>query len=163
MVQSGELHYVAIPYTVRKRDITQVKEALGQAYGAHVQLLAKIDTVESIHNFEELIKTADGIIINRVDLGLEMAAEKLMLAQKWMIDRACQEGKPVFVQSQVLESMIQEASAHRRDAEDVTSGVLEGIDAFILSHETSIGKYPVEATIQLAKCIAEGENILDYE
>lgn len=59
--------------------------------------------------------------------------------------------------------MIQETSAHRRDAEDVTSGVLEGIDAFILSHETSIGKYPVEATIQLAKCIAEGENILDYE
>ena len=90
---------MAIPYTVRKRDLTQVKEALGQAYGAHVQLLAKIDTVESIHNFEEIIKTADGVIINRVDLGLEMAAEKLMLAQKWMIDRACQEGKPVFVQS----------------------------------------------------------------
>ena len=80
MVQSGELHYVAIPYTVRKRDLTQVKETLGTAYGAHVQLLAKIDTVESIHNFEELIKTADGIVINRVDLGLEMAAEKLMLA-----------------------------------------------------------------------------------
>ena len=80
MVQSGELHYVAIPYTVRKRDITQVKEALGSAYGTNVQIIAKIDTVESIHNFEELIKTADGIVINRVDLGLEMPAEKLMLA-----------------------------------------------------------------------------------
>ena len=59
--------------------------------------------------------------------------------------------------------MVAQSSAHRRDAEDVTSGVLEGIDAFILSHETSIGKYPVAATVQLAKCIAEGENILDYE
>lgn len=163
MVQSSELHYVAIPYAVRKRDITSVKEALGTAYGAHVQLIAKIDTVESIHNFEELIKTADGIIINRVELSMEMQPEKIVLAQKWMIDRASQEGKPIFVQSQVLESMIKEVSAHRQDAEDVTSGVLEGIDAFILSHETSVGKYPVEATIQLAKCIAEGENILDYE
>ena len=80
MVQQGELHYVAVPYTVRKRDLTQVKEALGQAYGVNVQLIAKIDTVESIHNFEEIIKTADGIIINRVYLGLDMPAEKLMLA-----------------------------------------------------------------------------------
>jgi pyruvate kinase len=59
--------------------------------------------------------------------------------------------------------MIKEGSAHRQDAEDVTSGVLEGIDAFILSHETSIGRFPVDTTVQLAKCIAEGENILDYE
>jgi pyruvate kinase len=57
-----------------------VKEALGSAYGTNVQIIAKIETVESIHNFEELIKTADGIVINRVDLGLEMPAEKLMLA-----------------------------------------------------------------------------------
>jgi pyruvate kinase len=64
-----------------------------------------------------------------------------------MVDRACQEGKPCFVQSQVLESMIAEPSAHRQDAEDVTSGVLEGIDAFILSHETSVGKHPVDAVV----------------
>jgi pyruvate kinase len=59
--------------------------------------------------------------------------------------------------------MISEPTAHRQDAEDVTSGVLEGIDAFILSHETSVGKHPIDAVVQLAKCIAEGENILDYE
>ena len=74
-----EIDYVAIPYAVRKRDITTVKDALG-THGSHVQLLAKIDTVESIHNFEEIIRTADGVIINRVELGLEMLAEKLMLA-----------------------------------------------------------------------------------
>lgn len=56
--------------------------------GAHIQILAKIDTVDSLHNFEELVKIADGIIINRVEIGLELPAEKLMLAQKWMIDRA---------------------------------------------------------------------------
>jgi len=94
----NKFDYVSIPYAVRKRDITTVKDTLGYA-GSHIQLLAKIDTVESIHNFEELIKAADGVIINRVELGLEMHAEKLFLAQKWMTDRACQEGKPCFVQS----------------------------------------------------------------
>jgi pyruvate kinase len=75
--------------------------------------LAKIDTVESIHNFEDIIKSADGIIINRVELSLEMNAEKLILAQKWMADRCSQEAKPFFVQSQVLESMIKDPQAHR--------------------------------------------------
>ena len=65
--------------------------------GAHIHIAAKIDTVESIHNFEEIIRAADAIIINRVELAVELPAEKLMLAQKWMIDRANQEGKPVFI------------------------------------------------------------------
>lgn len=89
-----------------------MKDALG-AHSNSINILAKIDTVESIHSFEELIKTADGIIINRVELSQEMHPEKLILAQKWMIDRATQEGKPIFVQSQVLESMIQDGAAHR--------------------------------------------------
>lgn len=59
--------------------------------------------------------------------------------------------------------MINSETAHRADAEDITSAVLEGADSFLLTHETSIGKYPVQAVVQLAKCIAEGENILDYE
>lgn len=59
--------------------------------------------------------------------------------------------------------MIENESASRQDAEDVTSALLEGVDSFILSHETSVGKYPIESVIQLAKCIAEGENIYDYE
>lgn len=80
-----------------------------------------------------------------------------------MIDRAGQEGKPLFIQSQVLDSMITKDTASRHEAEDVTSAILEGADSLILSHETSVGKYPIEAVIQLAKCIAEGENIIDYE
>jgi pyruvate kinase len=76
-----------VPYAVRKRDITLVKDALGPN-GSHIQILAKIDTVEAIHSFNELIQAADGVIINRVELGLEMHAEKLVLAQKWMVDRA---------------------------------------------------------------------------
>ena len=81
---------------MRKRDITTIREILG-VRGAQVQLIAKIDTIESIHNFEELIKSADGVIINRVELSQEMHAEKLIIAQKWIVDRCCKEGKPCFV------------------------------------------------------------------
>ena len=80
-----------------------------------------------------------------------------------MIDRCNSEGKPIFIQSQVLESMVLKDQATSNEAQDITSAVLEGADAFILSHETSIGKYTTEAVIQLAKAIAEGENIIDYE
>ena len=92
-----------------------------------------------------------------------MQPEKLMLAQKYLIDRTSNEAKPCFIQGQILESMINEPQAHRQEAEDVTSTVLEGADSFILSGETAVGEYPVEAVVQLAKCIAEGENICDYE
>lgn len=79
LIQKQKVDYLAVPYAVRKRDISQVKDILGGT-GSHIQVIAKIDTVESIHNFEELIQAADGVIINRVELGLEMHAEKLVLA-----------------------------------------------------------------------------------
>ena len=93
-----DFDYICVPYAIRKKDIQHVRDVLGPK-GAHIQILAKIDTVESLHNFEELVKAADGIIINRVELGLELPAEKLMLAQKWMIDRTSSEAKPVLIQS----------------------------------------------------------------
>jgi pyruvate kinase len=78
---------VVVPYAIRKKDIQQVKDVLGPS-GAHIHILAKIDTVEALHNFEELIKCADGVVLSRVDMGLELPPEKLMLAQKWIINRA---------------------------------------------------------------------------
>lgn len=70
---------VSLPYAVRKKDVQYVRDMMGPA-GHHIQVYAKIDTIESLHNFEELVKAADGIIINRVELGLELPPEKLMLA-----------------------------------------------------------------------------------
>jgi len=87
-----------------------------------------------------------------------------MIAQKWMINRANQDAKPVFIQSQVLESMMENNIASTRlETQEISSTTLEGADVFVLSHETSIGKYPLEATILLAKSIAEAENIFDHE
>ena len=110
-------------------------------------MYAKINTLEGVKNYEEILSAADGIVIHRAELALELAAEKLMLAQKWMLDKAGSEGKPVFLESQILDSMLTEDKATRLEAEDITSGILEGADSFILTNETSVGPYPAEAVI----------------
>lgn len=100
----------------------------------------------------------------RNELAMEMEPEKLMIAQKWMTQTANLASIPVFLQSQVLESMIHNNLAGARaETMDVSSSVIEGADVFILSHETSTGKYSVDATVLLAKAIAEAESIYDHE
>jgi len=87
-----------------------------------------------------------------------------MLAQKWMIQTANMAGVPIFLQSQVMESMVQTTQTDaRQEAQDVSVAVLDGCDGFILSHETSIGKKPIDATVLLAKAISEAEQIFDHE
>lgn len=145
------------------RDIQEVKLAMGPE-NANMQVLAKIDTIEGVQNFAGIIKQADGVVILRNELAMEMEAEKLMLAQKWMTQTANLASIPVFLQSQVLESMVKNnLSGARAETMDVSAAVMEGADVFILSHETSMGQFPVDATILLAKSIAEAENIYDHE
>ena len=106
----------------------------------HIQVVAKIDTKEGVQNFEGILKQADGIVILRNELGMEILAEKLMIAQKWMIQTANLASVPVFLQSQVLESMVKNnLQGARAETMDVSAAVMEGADAFILSHETSVG------------------------
>lgn len=117
-----------------------------------------------MQNFAGIIKQADGVVILRNELGMELEAEKLMLAQKWMTQTANLASIPVFLQSQVLESMVSNNVAlARQETQDISQAVVEGADVFILSHETSCGQFPVDATILLAKAIAEAENVYDHE
>lgn len=90
--------YISIGYTTKAADIQYIKDVLGPK-GAHINVLAKIDNLESLHRFEELLRVADGIIIDRVELGLELPPEKMFLAQRWIINRTNNEGKPIFIQS----------------------------------------------------------------
>jgi len=109
------------------------------------------------------LKHSDAIVFVRNELQWELAAEKLMLAQKWCIESANSAAKPIMIQSQMVESMISASKPERTELSEISSVTLNGADCFILSHETSCGKYCVEATICLAKAIAEAENIYDYE
>lgn len=127
-----------------------------------MRILAKIETIEALHNFEELVTAADGVIICRIDIGLDLPPEKLMIAQKWMINKANKLGKPCFISSQILDSMVNGTECTRLEIEEISSAVFEGVDSIILSHETSIGKHPIEAVTTLSKGIAEAENVVDH-
>lgn len=152
-----------IPAIQTGRDIQEIRLLLGPE-AAQIKIIAKIDTLEAVQNFTSIVKQADGVVILRKELSFELEPEKLMVAQKWMIQTANLASIPVFLQSQVLESMItNDVAAARIQTQDVSSAVLEGADAFILSHETSCGPHAVDATILLAKSIAEAENVYDHE
>ena len=111
------------------------------------------------------MKYADGIVVLRNELSLELQPEKLMIAQKWMIQTANMASVPIYLQSQVFESMIDEpdAGAARQEAQDVSMAVLDGTDGFILSHETSVGAHPLDAAVLLAKSISEAEQVFDHD
>lgn len=155
--------YLIVPNVTSVKDLQEVRHALGDA-GKNVGIIAKVDNLEAVHQFEGILKYTNGVIVLRNELAQELPPEKLMLAQKWMIQTANMAAVPLYLQSQVMESMLDEDAAQNRlDAQDVSVAVLDGCDGFILSHETSIGKKPIEAAVMLAKAISEAEQIYDHE
>ena len=129
-----------------------------------VPIVAKIEKPEAMKNLDEIIKTFDGILIARGDLGVEMELSRLPIIQKQIIKRCKLEKKPIIIATQILESMIQESIPTRAEVNDVANAVYEQVDAVMLSGETAIGKYPLEA-IKIMKDIIlniESEDI-DYQ
>ena len=116
-----------------------MKEILGEP-GKNIKIIAKIDTISGIENFEDILSQSDGVIIQRNELAWELPSEKLMVAQKWMIQQCNKKAKLVMLQSQIVESMITDAQPSRQEITEITTATLDGADCFILSHETSYGK-----------------------
>ena len=131
--------YLTLPSVMTGRDLQEIRLNLGPD-AEHMQVIAKIDSLDAVQNFNSILKHADGIIILRDELLMELEPEKLVLAQKWMTQTANTASVPVFLQSQVLESMINnDVTNIRSQTQDISNHVMEGADVFILSHETSVG------------------------
>jgi len=156
------IDYFVIPFASSGSDIKQVRTALGEG-GSNIKVLAKIDTIHGIENFEEIITQADGMVMCRNELQWEIPSEKLMIAQKWAIQQCNKNAKLFIVQAQVLESMLADKQPSRQELTEISTATLDGADSFILSHETSIGKNSIATTVNLAKAIAEAEAIFDYD
>lgn len=144
--------YIAMSFVHSKDDILSVKNWL-KKHDANIPVIAKIEKPQAVENIDEIIKVSDGLMIARGDLGVEVPPEKVPLIQKKLIEKCNIANKPVITATQMLESMTEHMSPTRAEAADVANAVLDGTDALMLSAETAVGKYPVEALKMMDRII----------
>jgi pyruvate kinase len=156
-IQKG-VDFVALSFVRTATDVTTVKKWLSKK-GVQIPIIAKIEKEEAIHNIDSILNEADGIMVARGDLGVEMPLEEVPMFQKMLIEKANKKGRFVITATQMLESMTRHSRPTRAETTDVANAVLDGTDALMLSAETSAGKYPVEALKVMDKIIVYTENI----
>ena len=152
--------YIALSFVRTANDIIRTRRFI-QSLGADIPIIAKIEKPDAILNLEEIIRAADGVMVARGDLGVEMSPEQVPLLQKLII-RACNEAeKPVITATQMLESMIESHQPTRAEASDVANAILDGTDCVMLSGETAVGKFPVQAVAVMARIAEQAETSLE--
>ncbi|NEO85990.1 MAG: pyruvate kinase [Spirulina sp. SIO3F2] len=160
-VEQG-VDWVALSFVRQAADIAQLRSRLQELGAADMPVLAKIERPQAIEHLDEIVAACDGIMVARGDLGVEMNPEKVPLLQKRIIHICNQRGIPVITATQMLESMINAAQPTRAEASDVANAILDGTDAVMLSGESAVGRYPVEAVQMLARIASEVEPELNF-
>jgi pyruvate kinase len=148
--------YIAVSFVRRPEDVLFAKQLIRRA-GKETPVIAKLEKPEAIENLDAILRAADGVMVARGDLGVEMNPEKVPVVQKTIIARAREFRRPVITATQMLESMTENPRPTRAEASDVANAIFDGSDAVMLSAETASGKYPVEAVGMMASIIAEAE------
>jgi len=136
--------FVALSYVRSARDVSELREFI-RGRGADTPIIAKIENHEALGQLQEILDAADGLMVARGDLGVEVPLERVPMIQKQIIAAANRVGKPVITATQMLLSMVSQARPSRAEATDVANAILDGTDAVMLSEETAVGQYPVEA------------------
>lgn len=156
-----EVDFIALSFVREKKDILYAKKFL-QYFGKEIPIFAKIETQKAVENIDEIIEVSDGLIIARGDLGVELPVEKVPVIQKILVKKAREAGIPIIIATQMLTSMINSTMPTRADVSDIANAVFDGVDALMLSDETAVGKYPVEAVKVMKKVIENVEEIYEY-
>ena len=149
--------YIAVSFVRRPEDILEAKRLIRRAK-KETPVIAKLEKPEAIENLEAILRVADGVMVARGDLGVEMSPERVPVVQKSIIARAREFRRPVITATQMLESMTENPRPTRAEASDVANAIFDGSDAVMLSAETATGKYPVETVAMMASIIEEAES-----
>jgi len=148
--------FIALSFVRNAKDIDDVHAVMDEV-GIRIPVIAKIEKPQAVENLQEIVNAFDGIMVARGDLGVEMPIEEVPLVQKRCIELAREAAKPVIVATQMLDSMIINSTPTRAEATDCANAVLDGADALMLSGETSVGAFAIEAVATMARIIARTE------
>ena len=150
--------WLALSFVRSKKDVYELEELINKSSKDKIPIIAKIEKPEAILNLDAILHAADGLMVARGDLGLEIPAEEVPLKQKLMVNMAKKARKPIIIATQMMESMIDSLTPSRAEVNDVANSVMDGADAVMLSGETSVGQYPVEVIQTVGKIIRGVEN-----
>ncbi len=148
----------ALSFVRKAEDVLLAKELIKKA-GGDQPVISKIETLQALNSLDEIIEVSDGVMVARGDLGVEIPLEEVPMAQKRIINMANRYSKPVITATQMLESMVENPRPTRAEVTDVANAILDGTDAVMLSEETAMGKYPVEAVRYMSKIAMETERL----
>ncbi len=159
----NDVDYMAISFVRRAEDIAELRQILIKHKKTDIKIIAKIETEEAIENLDSIIEAADGVMIARGDLAVEVPAEDVPVFQKRMISKCKEVGKPVITATHMLESMIHSPVPTRAEVNDIATAIYDGTDALMLSEETTLGEFPLKAVEVMGRVARRIEQEINHE
>ncbi len=155
--------YIAMSFVRNKDNIKELRDLLAENNASHIQIISKIENQEALDNVEEIVLNSDGVMVARGDLGIEIEIETLPVYQRNIVKMCRANGKYVIVATHMLESMIENPFPTRAEVSDIFNAVVQKADAIMLSGETTIGKYPIQAVDMMKKVALQAESVIEYK